>query len=118
MKRNARTNKKSAKNLDVRNCICGRRPELNKTETAGHHPDKFQLKAGMVCFVVVTTIVYIVDPWWTLGPFILAVAIAGLATMIKVLRGHTMSCAIRDGVLISIAFFANVLEALNPGNWI
>ncbi len=116
MKRAAK--RKSGKNLDVRNCICGRRPELNHAITAGHHPDRFELKAGAICFVVVTGIVYLVNPIWALWPFVILLIVALLAGVAKTLHGHTLACAARDGLLIGIAFFANVLEALNPGNWI
>ena len=100
-----------------RNCICGRRPELNNEKTAGSHPSRFEVKSGMVCLLIVTVVVYIVEPWWALVPFGLVLFIALITSLIKVIRGHTATCAVRDGLLIGLAAYANALEALNPGNW-
>ena len=105
------------KRLAVRNCICGRRPELNNIATVGYHPDRFQLKAGAICMLAVMAIAYIVEPWWVLVPPAILLCIALVSAIIKFFRGHTLACALRGGALIGVAAFANVLEVLNPGNW-
>jgi hypothetical protein len=102
----------------VRNCICGRKPSLNRVKTVGEHPTRFQLKAGAVCLLVITMLVYLVNPWWALAPPIILLTIALMACVVKLLRGHRTWCAVRGGLLIGLAAYANVLEALNPGNWI
>lgn len=102
----------------LRNCICGRRPELNNEKTAGSHPSRFEVKAGVVCLLVVMALLYVVEPWWALIPLGLMAIVALIATAVKRMRGHTLTCAARDGLLIGVAGYANVLEVLNPGNWI
>jgi hypothetical protein len=101
--------------VDLRNCICGRQPRLNHTATAGGHPDKFQVKAGTICFIVITAILYIVG--WAVASLVLLLIIALTAALVKMARGHTFVCAVRDGFIIGVAFFANLLEVLNPANW-
>ena len=107
--------KKSKRSL--RNCICGRRPELNNEKTAGSHPSRFEVKAGVVCLLVVSAVVYIVEPWWALVPVSLLLAVALIASIVKVVRRHSVACAARDGLLIGAGLYANALEALNPANW-
>ncbi len=108
---------RSASRFDVKNCICGRRPELNHAKTAGAHPDTFQLRAGVVCFVIITFVFYLVGWLFAVLPALFLIVFAIVAAIVKRIRGHTTWCAMRGAFLLSVAFFANVIEVLNPANW-
>lgn len=107
----------SQRKQTIQICVCKHQQQV-KGKAANNFPSRFELKAGTICLLVVMGLVYLVNPWWALVPPLILLVIALVAGTARLRQGHSVWCATRRGLMVGVAAYANVLEALNPGNWI
>jgi len=104
--------KKRVSTLPITHCICGHAAQLNRLSGRGMHPGPWEVRVGagivILCIVLLTMFLsFLLIPFGMLvGGLIVAV------TLVKLVRGHSPWCALRDGTLVVIGYFARSLNIL------
>jgi hypothetical protein len=98
--------------LPITHCVCTRAPQLNHAATRGKHPGVWEVRIGAGIIVLIIFLLQRFLPM-LLGPF--AIMVGGLVfivALVKVVRRHSVWCAVRDAVLVVTGYFAKSLQIL------